>query len=71
MYRGDKSGASMNPARSFGPAIAFGVHEHLYVYFVGPVVGAVLASLFHRFVLTKKKLPVPLLSSSVQLKTDR
>jgi len=37
------SGASMNPARSLGPAIVAGIGESQWIYVVGPVIGAVLA----------------------------
>ncbi|HZX34279.1 MAG TPA: aquaporin [archaeon] len=46
------SGASLNPARSLGPALLGGgtTLSQLWIYFVGPVVGAVLgAMLFRRF----------------------
>ena len=37
------SGASMNPARSFGPDLALGDFSHYWVYVVGPLAGAALA----------------------------
>ncbi|XP_072552774.1 aquaporin-4 [Salminus brasiliensis] len=43
------SGGSMNPARSLGPAIIVGYWEHHWVYWIGPVLGAVLAGVSHEF----------------------
>jgi len=42
------SGSSVNPARSFGPALIGGVTDQLWVYLVFPLVGAVVAWLLYR-----------------------
>jgi MIP family channel proteins len=40
---GPFDGASMNPARTFGPDVAIGNLDTFWVYLIGPVVGALLA----------------------------
>ena len=45
MFAGPISGASMNPARSFGPALVSGRLEHLWIYMLAPSVGALVGAL--------------------------
>jgi aquaporin Z len=48
LFAGPISGASMNPARSLGPAIMMGKYEHLWIYLVAPVLGSLTAVLTWR-----------------------
>ncbi len=43
LFAGPVCGASMNPVRSFAPAVVSGHGEHLWIYIVAPVLGAVAA----------------------------
>jgi MIP family channel proteins len=55
---GPLTGAAMNPARAFGPALVSGEWLGHVVYWVGPIAGAVLAALLWQYVLLPKT-PVP------------
>jgi len=50
MFAGPICGASMNPARSLGPALVSGHFQHLWIYLLAPVGGACLAVLCCRCV---------------------
>jgi len=50
---GPISGAAMNPARYIGPAVASLNFQHAWIYFVGPIVGGVLAAQIYKLVLEK------------------
>ncbi len=43
MFAGPVSGASINPVRSIAPALVSGHLEHLWIYIVAPIIGAILA----------------------------
>jgi aquaporin NIP len=50
MFGGPISGASMNPARSIGPAFVSGSLHALWLYLLAPLVGAALGALIYQFV---------------------
>lgn len=45
MVAGPLTGGALNPARAFGPALAAGSWSMHYVYWVGPLAGAIVAAL--------------------------
>jgi glycerol uptake facilitator protein len=49
------TGGSMNPARTFGPAVASGFFQNHLVYWVGPVLGGIAAGLLYEKVFAEKK----------------
>ena len=52
---GPLTGAAVNPARAFGPALVSGQWVAHSVYWVGPIVGGVLAALLWEHVLLRPK----------------
>ncbi|XP_038608394.1 aquaporin-2 [Tachyglossus aculeatus] len=45
------TGCSMNPARSLGPAVIVGNFDDHWVFWIGPLVGAILGSLIYNYLL--------------------
>jgi aquaporin NIP len=64
MFGGPISGASMNPARSTGPALVSGNLHALWLYIVAPICGAALAALAYQFVRGEQKRPSPVSEES-------
>jgi aquaporin NIP len=50
LFGGPVTGASMNPARSLGPALASGEWSELWIYLVGPIAGAALGAVTYQAV---------------------
>lgn len=50
LWGGPISGASMNPARSFGPALISGVWSDQWVYWLGPLLGAAIGASLYQLV---------------------
>jgi aquaporin NIP len=62
LWGGPISGASMNPARSFGPALVAHTWQDHWVYWLGPILGAILGAFAYQFLRT----PLPQETTAVQ-----
>ena len=57
LFGGPLTGAAMNPARVFGPALASNFwHDH-YVYWLGPLIGGALGGVVYRIFIERKPAP--------------
>jgi MIP family channel proteins len=54
LFGGPLTGAAMNPARVFGPAVAANFWKSHYIYWVGPLLGGALAGLVYRVFIERK-----------------
>ena len=48
------TGASVNPARTLGPALASGYWDFHWIYWAGPIIGAIIAGLIMNYIFVKK-----------------
>ncbi|ONK74057.1 uncharacterized protein A4U43_C03F2340 [Asparagus officinalis] len=55
LITGKITGASMNPARSIGPAIAANNFRKLWIYIISPVIGTIAAALLYSLLLSPNK----------------
>ena len=64
LFGGPVTGASMNPARSFRPALAAGHWSDFWIYVAGPVIGAAAGALAYQLVRGEPtSVPVPIRGS--------
>ncbi len=52
---GTQTGGAMNPARAFGPAVASGFWGTQIIYWLGPIIGALVAGLVWEYLLGEQK----------------
>ncbi len=50
---GPITGGSLNPARSFGPAVASGVYEGQLIYWTAPILGGILAAVLYEYLFMR------------------
>ena len=65
MVFGPLTGAAVNPARWFGPALVGNEFSDAWAYIVGPIIGAVLAAALYRFVIEPASGPAQELADRV------
>lgn len=59
LFGGPLTGAAMNPARVFGPALAAGFWKAHYVYWLGPMLGGALGGFVYRIFMERTPAPPP------------
>jgi MIP family channel proteins len=52
---GPLTGGSMNPARSFGPAVASGFFEAQMIFWLAPIAGALAAALLYEYLFLRRE----------------
>lgn len=70
LFGGPITGASMNPARSFGPALASGTWSSFWIYVMGPVIGATIGVFAYELVRGSKQLHLPSTHATKEIPVD-
>ena len=59
MFGGSISGGSLNPARSFGPALVAGNFNYQWLYWIAPIVGGLISAGVYKALHRDEDLPLP------------
>jgi MIP family channel proteins len=59
LVAGPLTGAAMNPARHFGPALVEGEWKDAWLYWVAPIIGGGLASIVHNYIFIPRSVGFP------------
>ena len=70
LFGGPITGASMNPARSFGPALASGTWSSFWIYVIGPLIGATVGVFAYELVRGPKSLVSTAAQSTEEVAVD-
>jgi glycerol uptake facilitator-like aquaporin len=58
-FGGSVSGGSLNPVRSFGPALVVGNFNYQWLYWIAPIVGGLISAGVHKALHKDEDLPLP------------
>ena len=54
LFGGSLTGPAMNPARTFGPALVSGVWSTQAVYWIGPIIGGLVAAFIYEYLFLRE-----------------
>jgi glycerol uptake facilitator-like aquaporin len=69
LWGGPISGASMNPARSFGPALITGTWTDHWIYWIAPILGMLLGAGLYQWVCREQSAASKAFERAVSTKT--